>query len=91
METELKKLNQTLKAKVSTPLSADCRPELDKSEELDPRRANCFQGLIGVLQWIVELGWIDIMVAVSAIQTLGKPSGWSFGRGLPCLCLSEGT
>jgi len=68
VETELKKLNQTLKARVSTPLSTDYRPELDKSEELDPRRANYFQGLIGVLRWIVELGRIDIMVAVSMLS-----------------------
>jgi hypothetical protein len=36
--------------------------------ELDDRRANYFQGLIGVLRWIVELGRIDIMVAVAMLS-----------------------
>ena len=68
VETELKKVGQTLRNKVTTPLSSDYRPELDKSEELDPRKANYYQGLIGVLRWTVELGRIDIMVGVSMLS-----------------------
>ena len=68
VEVELKKVNQALRTKVSTPLSSDYRAELDKSPELDPKRANYFQGLIGVLRWIVELGRIDIAVAVSMLS-----------------------
>lgn len=49
-------------------MSSDYRPELDKSSELDPTRANYFQGLIGVLRWIVELGRIDIAVSVSMLS-----------------------
>ncbi len=68
VETELKKISQTLRSNVSTPMSSDYRPELDKSSELDPARANYFQGLIGVLRWIVELGRIDIAVSVSMLS-----------------------
>ena len=41
---------------------------MDQSPELDAQRANYFQGLIGVLRWIIELGRIDIMVAVSMLS-----------------------
>jgi hypothetical protein len=36
-------------------------PKLDVSSVLDPDCANYFQSEIGVLQWAVELGQIDIM------------------------------
>ena len=68
VERELAEIGQTLKSKVSTPLSADYRPELDITPELDPRRANYYQGLIGVLRWIVELGRIDIIVPIALLS-----------------------
>ena len=46
-------------------MTGDYRPELDVSEELDAGRANYYQGLIGVLRWIVELGRVDICCEVS--------------------------
>ena len=36
--------------------------------ELDPQRANYYQGLIGVLRWIVELGRIDIIVPIALLS-----------------------
>lgn len=68
VERELKYIGQTLRNKVSTPMSSGYRPELDQSSELDPKRANYYQGLIGVLRWMVELGRVDIMVAVSMLS-----------------------
>jgi hypothetical protein len=68
VETELGYLGQTLRNKASTPLSNKYRAELDTTPELDPKQANYFQGLIGVLRWMVELGRIDIMVAVSMLS-----------------------
>ena len=68
VERELEKVGQTLKTRVTTPLSTSYRPELDQSPELDAKRANYFQGLIGVLRWTIELGRIDIMVAVSMLS-----------------------
>jgi hypothetical protein len=64
----LKEVGQCLKTKVATPLAANHRPELDASGELDGRRANYYQGLIGILRWIVELGRVDVMVGVSMLS-----------------------
>ena len=49
VERELERLNQTLRPKVTTPMSSGYRPKLDQSPKLDAQRANYFQGLIGVL------------------------------------------
>jgi hypothetical protein len=68
VETELHANGEGLKTKVSTPVSNGYRPEVDSSPELDARRANYFQGLIGVLRWIVELGRIDIIVPVALLS-----------------------
>jgi hypothetical protein len=64
----LEEVGQRLKTKVTTPLSTNYRAELDGTPELDERRATYFQGLIGILRWIVELGRIDIMVGVSMLS-----------------------
>ncbi|KAL7575866.1 hypothetical protein ACA910_003182 [Epithemia clementina (nom. ined.)] len=61
VETELERAGECLKSNVSTPLSDGYRPELDATPELDARRGNYYQGLIGILHWIVELGRIDIV------------------------------
>ena len=36
--------------------------------EYDAKQANYFQGLIGVLQWMCELGWIDILQPMSLLS-----------------------
>jgi hypothetical protein len=64
----LQEVGQGLRTKVSTPLTSGYRAELDGSPELDERRANYYQGLIGILRWIVELGRIDIMFSVSMLS-----------------------
>ena len=48
-------------------MSQGYRPESDTTPELDAKRANYFQGLIGVLRWICELGRIDILVDVAML------------------------
>ena len=68
VETELAKIDQCLPTKVTTPVSQGYRPELDQSKELDSRRAQYYQSLIGVLRWICELGRLDILVAVSMLS-----------------------
>ena len=68
VERELIADNQYLPKKIETPLSSGYRPELDFSPELCSRMTNYYQGLIGVLRWIVELGRIDIMVPVSYLS-----------------------
>ena len=68
VERELEEAGRSLPKKTVTPLSSGYRPEIDMSEELDPTRQNYFQGLIGILRWLVELGRLDIMVPVSMLS-----------------------
>jgi hypothetical protein len=68
VKTELEKVDQCLPTHVMTPLSHGYRPELDQSRKLDAKRGQYYQSLIGVLQWICELGRIDILVAVSMLS-----------------------
>ena len=56
-------------SKPETPLMTSYRPELDVSPELTPRDSAYYQSLIGILQWIVELGRIDIFLEVSMISS----------------------
>ena len=51
-------------SRAETPLTTSYRPELDVSPELTPRDSAYYQSLIGTLQWIVELGRIDICLEV---------------------------
>ena len=68
VEKELSEVDQCLPTRVSTPLSQGYRPELDQSRELDAKRGQYYQSLIGVLRWICELGRVDILVAVSMLS-----------------------
>lgn len=64
-------LNKTAKA----PFPTGYRPELDVSAVLEPKDANWYQQLIGILNWIVELGRIDIHNSVARLSAylLGLP------------------
>jgi hypothetical protein len=53
--------------RVTTPVSQGYRAELDQLRELDAKRGQYYQSLIGVLRWICELGCIDVFVAVSML------------------------
>jgi hypothetical protein len=68
VERALHDVNQHLRNRVSTPLADKYRPELDVSDLLDDRRANYYQGLIGVLRWICELGRVDILTPVALLS-----------------------
>jgi hypothetical protein len=63
-----------LSNKTVTPLTAGYRPELDATPELDDAKANYFQGLIGVLRWMIELGHIDIMLSCYFAKPYGRSS-----------------
>lgn len=52
----------------STPLENGYHPEICESQFLNDDDANYYQSLIGVLQWIVELGRIDIAYSVSTMS-----------------------
>jgi hypothetical protein len=68
VETELEKVGKALPTKVTTPTTADSRPELDQSKALGPDQATYFAGLIGILRWCIELGRIDIIMEVSLMS-----------------------
>ena len=68
LEVELDAIGKRLPTKVTTPLSSGYRPELDTTCELNSERQNYFQGLIGVLRWICELGRLDILMPVSMLS-----------------------
>ncbi len=52
VELELSNVGQCLPTRVTTPLSQGYRPELDQSREMDSKRGQYYQSLIGVLRWI---------------------------------------
>ena len=68
VEAELAAFDRQLPTKVTTPLSSAYRPELDTSAELDGEAQTYYQGLIGILRWICELGRIDILFPVSLMS-----------------------
>jgi hypothetical protein len=68
VERELAKADKRLPTRANTPLGSGYRPELDQTPELDAKRQNYYQGLIGVLRWICELGRLDLLVAVSLMS-----------------------
>ena len=69
VEQYLKKRDLALVKKASTPMTTNYSPELDGSEELGSDDATYYQSLIGVLQWIVEMGRMDICMEVSAMSS----------------------
>mmetsp|Transcript_8647 Transcript_8647/g.12593 ORF Transcript_8647/g.12593 Transcript_8647/m.12593 type:complete len:946 (-) Transcript_8647:1039-3876(-) len=68
VERELALEDAYLPKRTETPLSSGYRPELDFSMELEGYKVNYYQGLVGILRWIVELGRIDLNVPVSLLS-----------------------
>jgi hypothetical protein len=58
-----------LAKKAVTPFRSGYRPELDITPELNPELASYYQSQIGILQWAVELGRIDIITEVSMLSS----------------------
>lgn len=73
-EYDLESANLKLPSKGTTPLSHKYRPEMDVSPLLDEDYTRWYQQLIGILQWAVELGRIDIHLSVAlSAQYLAQP------------------
>jgi hypothetical protein len=68
VEDDLITGQQFLKEKVTTPFASGYRPELDSTRELSPEGITKYQGHIGILRWICELGRLDIIVPVSMLS-----------------------
>ncbi len=70
METYYTELFQSkFPTRVSSPFTTGYRPEMDITKELNAEDVSYFQSKIGVLRWIVEIGWIDIITEVSRLAS----------------------
>lgn len=58
-----------LKRKASGPFIPGYTPELDLTPELDSTQAQYYQSLMGVLQWMIELGRIDMIAEVNTMAS----------------------
>ena len=52
----------------ANPFAYHYEPEVDISEPLDPKMSSYYQYIIGIMQWMVELGLIDISTEVSMLS-----------------------
>jgi len=57
-----------LQANVRNPFPTGYKPEIDITDELDQTMATRFMQLIGILQWAVEIGRIDIYLETSLLS-----------------------
>ena len=69
VEHKLNKEGKRLPTKCKTPLKSGYRPELDASQELKADGVQYYTELIGVLQWEVEIGRVDILYETSIMST----------------------
>jgi hypothetical protein len=58
-----------LRSKAYRPMKSGYRPEVDVTPLLSEELAAYYQGLIGVLRWICEIGRIDILTEVSMLSS----------------------
>ena len=56
-----------LAKRASESFAPNYKPELDMSLELGPREATYYQSLVVVLQWMVELGRVDMITEVNTM------------------------
>ena len=69
VEQRLNDLGLSLPKRCTSPISREHRPEVDVSPELDVKDASCYQSLIGILMWIVELGRVDTTTEASVMAS----------------------
>ena len=69
IEKTLRKTGQWLPSKCKTPLAYGYRPKLDVTPELKSDGLQRYQELIGILQWAVKLGRVDILMETSMMST----------------------
>ena len=69
IEETLQKTGQWLPSKCKTPLAYGYHPELDVTPEWKTDGLHRYHELIGILQWAVELGRVDILMETSMMST----------------------
>jgi hypothetical protein len=55
--------------KADNPFPVDYDPSTNLSDLFDTKCISFYQHLIGVMQWMVELGWIDIATKISILSS----------------------
>jgi hypothetical protein len=70
------KLNRkyAISERADNPFPVDYDPLTDLSDLVDTECLSFYQNLIGVMQWMVELGQIDIVTKISIIFLPGMPT-----------------
>ena len=58
-----------LTQKAPNPFPGDYDTDLDTTDMLKDDQATYFQSQIGILRWMVELGWVDIATEVSLLSS----------------------
>ena len=69
IEDRAKKYGFEVPTKVTTPMSSNYSPELDKSFELDVGGITFYQEIMSILRWMVELGRVDIHTELSMLSS----------------------
>ena len=69
VERQLEKTSFKLPRKAETLLQTSYHPEIDTTPELSRNDAAYYQLLIDMLQWMVELGRVDICIEVSMMSS----------------------
>ena len=74
------------------PFAYHYEPEVEVSEPLDPDMASYYQYLIGIMQWMVELGRLDIATEVSMLSSHNEyPREGHFEAALHIMAYLKGT
>ena len=69
VEKELvKRTGRGFSKRIEGPMDANYRPEIDRTQFLDTYDITIYQFYIGILQWAVELGRLDILHKVSKLS-----------------------
>ena len=68
VEMQLHQAGKALKDNDDVPMTTGYRPEMDTSKELDTNHTNYYQGLIGILRWMCELGPISVLANLALLS-----------------------
>ena len=68
LEKNLKKQGMKLRARATTPMSSNYRPDIDATAELDANNITMLQELIGELRWATYIGRVDILHEVLVLS-----------------------
>jgi hypothetical protein len=69
VEKRAKGYGLSLPTRVVAPMRSNYSPELDLTAELNDEGISWYQGMIGTLRWLVEIGRVDISHSVSIMSS----------------------